>query len=153
MKIMKLSKSVITLASIVIVCFVPGQTVAQADQKEHPQRSILEVGFKSPPDSTRPYTWWHWVNGNISKDGITKDLEAMKAVGIGGFQLFDASVGIPRGPVLHNSKEYYCFELCKTQCKTDPTCTGFTISNVSWWYCNIFVSTATVTAARTVPRA
>ncbi|MBK1879648.1 glycosyl hydrolase [Pelagicoccus mobilis] len=65
----------------------------------------LEQLFRSPPDSARPYTWWHWVNGNVSKEGITKDLEAMKAVGIGGFVLFDASVGIPVGPVAYNSKE------------------------------------------------
>ena len=67
----------------------------------------LEDSFMTPPDTARPYTWWHWVNGNVSREGITKDLESMKAVGIGGFQLFDASVGIPPGPVLHNSKEYH----------------------------------------------
>ena len=65
----------------------------------------LEQSFQSPPKSARPYTWWHWVNGNVSKQGITKDLEAMKAVGIGGFVLFDGSVGIPAGPVVFNSEE------------------------------------------------
>jgi len=69
--------------------------------------SSIEQSFKSPPESARPYTWWHWVNGNVSKEGITKDLQAMKAVGLGGFQLFDASVGMPPGPVLHNSSEFH----------------------------------------------
>lgn len=59
--------------------------------------------FIDPPDSAKPHTWWHWVNGNVSQSGITQDLEAMKAVGIGGFILFDASVLIPAGPVAFNS--------------------------------------------------
>ena len=36
--------------------------------------------------------WWHWMNGNITKDGIRKDLEWMKRVGIGGFHHFDAAL-------------------------------------------------------------
>jgi hypothetical protein len=40
----------------------------------------LKEGFRNPPDSAKPHTWWHWVNGNVSQSGITKDLEAMKAV-------------------------------------------------------------------------
>jgi len=69
------------------------------------QAQPLEEFFRTPPDSARPYTWWHWVNGNVSKEGITKDLESMKAVGLGGFVLFDCSVGIPPGPVKYNSTQ------------------------------------------------
>lgn len=46
--------------------------------------------FKNPPMVSRPLVWWHWMDGNISKDGIRKDLEWMKRSGIGGFQQFDA---------------------------------------------------------------
>ena len=53
----------------------------------------LEQGFKTPPDSARPRTWWHWTGGNITREGITKDLEWMKRAGIGGFQLADVSMG------------------------------------------------------------
>src|SRR4051794_25395300 len=53
----------------------------------------LSDGFTSPPDSARPRTWWHWTGGNISQEGITKDLEWMKRVGIGGFQLVDVAFG------------------------------------------------------------
>ena len=53
----------------------------------------LEQGFKNPPDSARPRTWWHWTGGNVTKDGITKDLEWMKRVGIAGYQLADVSSG------------------------------------------------------------
>ena len=53
----------------------------------------LEQGFKNPPDSAKPRTWWHWTAGNVTKEGITKDLEWMKRVGIGGFQLADVASG------------------------------------------------------------
>jgi alpha-L-rhamnosidase len=56
----------------------------------------LEQGFKNPPDSAKPRVWWHWMNGNITREGIKLDLEWMKRVGIGGFQGFDASLGTPK---------------------------------------------------------
>jgi hypothetical protein len=59
----------------------------------------LDTGFQQPPASAKPQTWWHWMNGNITKEGITADLEAMSRVGLGGVQLFDVSDFIPRGPV------------------------------------------------------
>lgn len=47
----------------------------------------LQKGFENPPNSAKPHTWWHWMNGNVSKEGITADLEAMKAIGLGGAQI------------------------------------------------------------------
>lgn len=58
----------------------------------------LARGFLNPPASARPHTWWHWMNGNVTREGITADLEAMKQVGIGGAQLFTVDQGIPAGP-------------------------------------------------------
>jgi len=58
----------------------------------------LAAGFANPPLSARPQTWWHWMNGNVTKAGITADLEAMKQVGIGGAQMFTVDQGIPPGP-------------------------------------------------------
>ncbi len=56
----------------------------------------VEDGFKTPPNSAKPRVWWHWMNGNITKEGIKLDLEWMSRVGIGGFQNFDASLGTPK---------------------------------------------------------
>lgn len=53
----------------------------------------LADGFKNPPDAARPRTWWHWTMSNVTKSGITKDLEWMKRVGIGGFMLADVNQG------------------------------------------------------------
>jgi hypothetical protein len=56
----------------------------------------LERGFLNPPDSAKPRVWWHWMSGNITKEGIKADLEWMKRVGIGGFQNFDAGLNTPQ---------------------------------------------------------
>ncbi len=56
----------------------------------------LYAGFQNPPNEAKPRVWWHWMNGNVTKDGIKKDLEWMKRVGIGGFQNFDAGLTTPK---------------------------------------------------------
>lgn len=56
----------------------------------------LEQGFKTPPPSARPLVWWHWMNGNITKEGIDLDLDWMKRIGLGGFQNFDAALNTPK---------------------------------------------------------
>ena len=56
----------------------------------------LEKGFTDPPESARPRVWWHWMNGNITKEGIRADLEWMSRTGIRGFQNFDASLATPQ---------------------------------------------------------
>src|SRR5215467_7124377 len=66
--------------------------------ESRPQKSTdsLLFYFKNPPQSAKPRVWWHWMNGNITKDGIRKDLEWMHRVGIGGFQNFDAALATPQ---------------------------------------------------------
>ena len=71
------------------------------------QAGSLEDGFRNPPASARPQTWWHWMNGNITEEGITADLEAMQRVGIGGAQIFNVDCGIPAGPVKFLSPEWH----------------------------------------------
>ena len=44
----------------------------------------------NPPQEARPQVWWHWIDGNISREGIKADLEWMHRSGIGGFHQFDA---------------------------------------------------------------
>lgn len=59
----------------------------------------VEKGFVSPPASARPWVYWFWLNGNITREGITADLEAMKRVGIGGVLIMEVDQGAPVGPV------------------------------------------------------
>ena len=66
----------------------------------------LQENFQSPPNSAKPHTWWHWMNGYVSAEGITKDLEAMQRTGIGGFQAFQIERLMDKGPIKYLSKEW-----------------------------------------------
>lgn len=50
----------------------------------------LERDFRQPPDAARPWAYWWWLNGNVTEESITRDLEAMKQQGFGGVLMFDA---------------------------------------------------------------
>ncbi len=76
------------IAIAVILLIIISPVFAQTNST-HP----LYEGFRNPPPSARPITWWHWTGGNVTKEGITKDLEWMKRSGIGGFHAFDISFG------------------------------------------------------------
>jgi hypothetical protein len=58
----------------------------------------LAKSFSSPPGSARPWVIWFWINGNVTQEAITADLEAMHRVGIGGVQIMDVDPGVPGGP-------------------------------------------------------
>ena len=95
--------------------------------------------FRSPPPSARPHTWWHWMNGNVTKAGITADLEAMAAAGIGGAQIFDAGLAIPKGPVEFASDEWFeCLVHADREAKRLgielclANCSGWTSSGGPW---------------------
>lgn len=68
---------------------VPGASVPDGADR-------LAASFADPPRSARPRTWWHWMNGNVTRDGIARDLAWMDRVGLGGFQVFDAGLMTPQ---------------------------------------------------------
>ena len=70
--------------------------VAAAHAQGAPAPTSLEAGFQNPPSSARPRVWWHWMNGNITKDGIAKDIAWMSRIGVGGLQNFDAQLMTPQ---------------------------------------------------------
>ncbi len=57
----------------------------------------LEEGFASPPLSARTRCFWWWLNGNVTREAITRDLEEMRAKGYGGALIFDADGSSQRG--------------------------------------------------------
>ena len=70
------------------------------------QYTDLKKGFIEPPRAARPYVWWHWINGNISEDGITRDLEAMSSAGLGGATIFNLGQQAEPGPVIYGSCDW-----------------------------------------------
>ena len=67
----------------------------------------LEQVFQKPPLAARPLGWWHWINGNVTKEGIRADLEDMKRVGMGGAQILDVEIYLPKGPVRYGSDSWH----------------------------------------------
>ena len=80
-------------AAVIAVGVAVAQSAPAGPAPEAGAQYALAQGFLTPPDSAKPRTWWHWTNGNVTETGITKDIEWMKRVGIGGFQLVDVASG------------------------------------------------------------
>ena len=94
--------------------------------------------FQEPSKAARPYVWWHWMDGEVSLDGIRKDLEWMDAVGIAGFHQFDAGgVNMPKAapfkrPYLSDSwKEAYRYAVRLA----DSLGMEMTVASAPGWSC------------------
>jgi hypothetical protein len=75
--------TLVLLGMMAVAVFWPQGARAQTEA------DALAAQFVSPPDSAKPQTWWHWMNGCVTREGITADLEAMKRVGLGGATMFN----------------------------------------------------------------
>ena len=71
-----------------------------------PDSSISKQQFITPTEVSRPGVYWYFMDGNISKEGITKDLESMKQAGIGYAIVLEVNIGIPRGNIDFMSDEW-----------------------------------------------
>ncbi len=72
--------------------------------------SSLEDDFLNPPDAARPGVYWYFMDGNLDREEMVRDLESMKAVGLGNLVFLEVDVGVPRGPVKFMSDQWQdCF--------------------------------------------
>ncbi len=79
---------------------------------------LLRKEFIIPPDDARPGVYWYFMDGNLSKEGMTKDLESMKQEGIGFVVFLEVNVGVPRGKVDFLSDEWKeCFKHAVKECE------------------------------------
>jgi len=99
----------------------------------------LEEGFKNPPRDARPHTWYHMMNGNVTKEGITADFEALARAGVGGVQMFDAGCAVPPGDISFNTPEWFdVFRHAQAEAKRlgleicVPNCSGWSSSGGPW---------------------
>ncbi len=58
----------------------------------------MAADFAKPPQEAKPWVLWFPINGNLTKEGITADLEAMARVGLGGLLCMEVNQGAPDGP-------------------------------------------------------
>jgi len=101
-------KRFLFLIKLFSIAFILCCLISCAPKNTDPGFSEIEIGFVKPPDSIQTSVYWYWLSDNISKEGVVKDLEAMKAVGIN--RAFIGHIGledIPYGKVKLFSDEWW----------------------------------------------
>ncbi len=95
------NRSIASLLSLACAAWYPAaaQTPVQPTAAQTPVRAsgdALMRGFEDPPNGARPRVWWHWMNGNITEEGIRLDLDWMHRVGLGGVTIFEGAIDTPQ---------------------------------------------------------
>ena len=96
----------------VVLFFVLIGCMAALPARAQENKDPLAAGFQTPPDSAKLWAYWWWLNGNVTEESITRDLEGMKQKGFGGAIIFDANgsaqdgnIEVPAGP-MYGSDEW-----------------------------------------------
>ena len=97
-----LKNTILTSTGLIVL---PRLSFEEAEFFDFPVNE-LDHGFLNPPNSARPQAFWMWMNGHITKKGITLDLQAMKKMGLAGAFIYNTGSGIPKGPVDYGTKEW-----------------------------------------------
>ena len=93
--------------------------------------------FQNPPAEAKPWLYWYWMNGNVTREGIRADMQAFADVGIGGALTFDIGIH-PAGTVTNRSREWYDLikfattEAAKHGIKMSFHCPGWSASGGPW---------------------
>lgn len=95
-------RTVARLAAGLVMCFL-ASAAALGNEGAQGSSDTLAQGFRHPPRSARPDVYWAWLNGCTDRAQLTRELEEMKAKGIGGALIFDVGARdpdrvIPAGP-------------------------------------------------------
>lgn len=77
-------------------------------KSNEPTIAEIETGFKQIPDSMQTSIYWYWISDNISKEGVVKDLESMKAVGIN--RAFIGNIGLPAADQPYGKVKFFSDE-------------------------------------------
>lgn len=93
---------------------------------------LSEQQFLQPGHEYKPLTWFHMMNANMSKVGISKDLQAIADSGIGGTILFNVGLNLPKGDVLFNS-DNHLEHIAHMAKESDRLGLSFGIHNCDGW--------------------
>ncbi len=107
-----------------------------AEQSPEIDYQSLKNNFQSPPQEYGVNCWWWWLNGNVNKAAITKDLEAMKSRDFQGAMIFDAgghnqrgNKDIPQGPMFGSDEWNELFVFALDEAKRLDLQIGFNIQS------------------------
>jgi hypothetical protein len=76
-------------------CVIRPEAKSTNEEPIHSTEHPVADHFESPPFDCGPWVYWFWLDVNVTREGITADLEAMKAVGIAGVLIMDVDQGTP----------------------------------------------------------
>lgn len=120
MRSLKRSTLSLKILSLAAALFLAGYSKRSdnSDNIDQPGIEQLKAGFLNPPASARPGVYWYFMDGNLSKEGMTADLESMKQAGIGNVIFLEVNVGVPRGPIDFLGEQWYAlFKHAVDECK------------------------------------
>jgi len=89
-----LCTTVITILTLVFLSCTTGTT------------DSLKSEFNNPPKTSYPGVYWYFMDGNLSMEEMTRDLESMKESGINHVIFLEVGIGVPRGPIDFMSEEW-----------------------------------------------
>ena len=106
---MKGSAPILAILTFGITCAAPGAETNKVATVPEPAPAAVDLAeaFRTPPESSKAKTWWHWMSGCVSREGITADLELMKRAGLGGAFIFNVGQLPIEGPVKFRSEEWW----------------------------------------------
>lgn len=96
---------ILMMSLFILICFVACDTYGKENEVSNTQ---FESEFVNPPKTIQTSVYWYWISDNISKEGVIKDLHAMKEAGIN--RAFIGNIGIndlPYGKVKLFSDEWW----------------------------------------------
>ena len=76
-----------TIVYVLVLTVLAAVLSACSNNMEEHQASDLKTAFLTPSEAAKPWVYWYWMHSNVTMEGITRDLEAMAEVGIGGAYL------------------------------------------------------------------
>ena len=103
-------KTLIRSIFLISACCLSLFVILSSCQEKTKEELSLEE-FMNPPESVSIYAWWHWLDNAITKEGITRDLEAMKQQGIAGATILniglfgERDMGVPQ--VIFGTDQWY----------------------------------------------
>ena len=109
---------IVFISAIVLLYYGCNKRVSGPEKTDRSGIGALRSGFLNPPDWAKPGVYWYFMDGNLSEEGMTKDLESMAKAGIGNLIFLEVNVGVPRGKVDFLSDQWLeLFKHAEKECR------------------------------------
>jgi len=85
--------------------------------------SDIVEGFKNPGREARPRAYWNWLNGDVTHEGLTRDMEEAKDKGLAGLEMWDTEAMrnpdgfVPAGPPFMGPESVAAMHHCMKEAK------------------------------------